>query len=78
VKSGMLVSIECGFRSRDGYLQSDQRVSLEERRTEANNFNTSMVLGRGLAIFSRSAKALELADHYQPQTYCLRSAGFFP
>jgi hypothetical protein len=37
-----------------------------------------MVLGPGLAIFFASAKALELAGHYQPQTYCLRSGGFVP
>jgi len=38
----------------------------------------SMALGLGRQFFQASAKALELASHYQPQTYGLRSGGFVP
>ena len=72
----MLVSIEPGFRSRDGYLQSDQGRAWRSEGTEADNFDTVWYLALGWQFFQASAKAVELAGHYQSQTYCVRSGGF--
>ena len=73
----MLVSIEPGFRSRDGYVQSDQGASVEERRHRSEQFRYRLwYLALGWQFFQASAKAVELAGHYQSQTYCVRSGGF--
>ena len=52
---------------------------MEERRHRSEQFQSRLwCLPWADNFFQASAKALELAGHYQPQTYCLGSGGFVP